>query len=175
MGPATSTVMTSWSPDQRQGARNRCGSNYSSKDRYKSRELRSSILLTGCDCKKSNGLQDDCRRRDCGIPECLTRPEPQCLPSGGPGPRKTGGVRGGGGVGGSNGSGGPSSYSRVVGQTIKQCPDCCVPMLCTTVETSIPQPPPPPNMCYKFKLDDPPCVRDWCIPCKQHYKDCNEC
>ncbi|CAG2056541.1 unnamed protein product [Timema podura] len=161
--------------DHRQGARNRCGSNYSSKDRYKSRELRSSVLLTGCDCKKRNGLQEDCRRRDCGIPECLTMPEPQCLPSGGPGPRKTGGVRGGVGGGGSNGSGGPSSYSRVVGQTIKQCPDCCVPMLCTTVETSIPQPPPPPNMCYKFKLDDPPCVRDWCIPCKQHYKDCNEC
>lgn len=46
-----------------------------------SRELRSSILYRGCDCEKTNGLQDDCQRTDCrGSPECLTKP-PTCGPS----------------------------------------------------------------------------------------------
>lgn len=46
-----------------------------------SRELRASILYRGCDCEKTNGLQDDCQRTDCrGSPECLTKP-PTCGPS----------------------------------------------------------------------------------------------
>ncbi|XP_030759314.1 uncharacterized protein LOC115884778 [Sitophilus oryzae] len=47
----------------------------------KSRELRASILYTGCLCEKRNGLQDDCPRTGChGSPECLTSP-PSCGPS----------------------------------------------------------------------------------------------
>ncbi|KAH1009145.1 uncharacterized protein LOC109546659 [Dendroctonus ponderosae] len=47
----------------------------------KSRELRASILYTGCLCEKRDGLQDDCPRTGChGSPECLTRP-PTCGPS----------------------------------------------------------------------------------------------
>ncbi|XP_023025851.1 uncharacterized protein [Leptinotarsa decemlineata] len=47
----------------------------------KSRELRASILYTGCDCEKRDGLQDDCQRTGChGSPECLTNP-PTCGPS----------------------------------------------------------------------------------------------
>lgn len=46
-----------------------------------SRELRASILHTGCDCEKWNGLQDQCPRRGCqGSPECLTN-RPTCGPS----------------------------------------------------------------------------------------------
>lgn len=38
-------------------------------------------MYKGCDCEKTNGLQDDCLRTDCrGAPECLTRP-PTCGPS----------------------------------------------------------------------------------------------
>ncbi|XP_069672488.1 uncharacterized protein [Periplaneta americana] len=52
----------------------------------KSRELRGGVLYTGCDCNKRNGLQHDCKRTLCqGRPECLTKPEPMCIPSGGPG------------------------------------------------------------------------------------------
>nr|CAH7754320.1 unnamed protein product [Callosobruchus chinensis] len=47
----------------------------------KSRELRASILYTGCYCEKKDGLQDDCPRTGChGSPECLTQP-PSCGPS----------------------------------------------------------------------------------------------
>lgn len=47
----------------------------------KSRELRASVLYTGCDCEKRNGLQDDCQRSEChGSPQCLTNP-PTCGPS----------------------------------------------------------------------------------------------
>ncbi|KAF7286326.1 hypothetical protein GWI33_006055 [Rhynchophorus ferrugineus] len=47
----------------------------------KSRELRASILYTGCQCEKRDGLQDDCPRTGChGSPECLTSP-PTCGPS----------------------------------------------------------------------------------------------
>ncbi|KAG5876712.1 hypothetical protein JTB14_038029 [Gonioctena quinquepunctata] len=59
---------------------------YQQQDMYrlkqsKSRELRASILYTGCDCEKRDGLQDDCLRTDCrGSPECFTNP-PTCGPS----------------------------------------------------------------------------------------------
>ncbi|XP_050304289.1 uncharacterized protein LOC126741877 [Anthonomus grandis grandis] len=47
----------------------------------KSRELRASILYTGCQCERRDGLQDDCPRTGChGSPECLTSP-PTCGPS----------------------------------------------------------------------------------------------
>ncbi|CAG9766985.1 unnamed protein product [Ceutorhynchus assimilis] len=47
----------------------------------KSRELRASILYTGCQCEKHDGLQDDCPRTGChGSPECMTSP-PTCGPS----------------------------------------------------------------------------------------------
>lgn len=47
----------------------------------KSRELRAGVLYRGCDCEKTNGLQDRCPRTDChGAPECLTKP-PICGPS----------------------------------------------------------------------------------------------
>ena len=52
----------------------------------KSRELVGGVLYTGCDCNKRNGLQHDCKRTLCqGRPECLTKPDPMCIPSGGPG------------------------------------------------------------------------------------------
>lgn len=51
------------------------------KERSKSCELRSSILYSGCECEKRNGLQDQCPRSECqGSPACLTRP-PTCGPS----------------------------------------------------------------------------------------------
>jgi hypothetical protein len=38
-------------------------------------------LYTNCDCRRRNGLQDDCRLTLChGRPQCLTDP-PTCLPS----------------------------------------------------------------------------------------------
>ncbi|KAG5671521.1 hypothetical protein PVAND_001715 [Polypedilum vanderplanki] len=50
--------------------------------RCKSRELRSSVLMTSCDCVKKNGLQYDCPRRECnGRPCCITKPIPMCCPS----------------------------------------------------------------------------------------------
>ena len=52
----------------------------------KSRELVGGFLYSGCDCNRRNGLQHDCKRMLCrGRPECLTKPEPMCIPSGGPG------------------------------------------------------------------------------------------
>jgi hypothetical protein len=37
-------------------------------------------VYTSCDCRRRNGLQDDCRITVChGRPECLTDP-PTCLP-----------------------------------------------------------------------------------------------
>jgi hypothetical protein len=40
-------------------------------------------LYTSCDCRRRNGLQDDCRQTLChGRPECLRDP-PTCLPSSG--------------------------------------------------------------------------------------------
>ncbi|KAF5296651.1 hypothetical protein FQR65_LT10191 [Abscondita terminalis] len=47
----------------------------------KSRELLGGVLYIGCDCEKRNGLQDECKRRQCqGSPACLTKP-PTCCPS----------------------------------------------------------------------------------------------
>lgn len=50
----------------------------------KSRELRGSQLYTHCDCKRRNGLQYDCQRRDCFLSDqksCLIRPFPKCCAS----------------------------------------------------------------------------------------------
>ncbi|KAF5284320.1 hypothetical protein FQA39_LY04613 [Lamprigera yunnana] len=48
----------------------------------KSRELLGGVLYSGCDCRKRNGLQDECKRTQCrGSPACLTKPEPTCCPS----------------------------------------------------------------------------------------------
>lgn len=50
--------------------------------RSNSRELLNGTLLSGCDCVKRNGLQDQCKRVECrGRPECLIKPEPQCIPA----------------------------------------------------------------------------------------------
>lgn len=50
--------------------------------RCKSRELRSSVLITNCECVKRNGLQLDCPKKECkGRPMCATKPIPICCPS----------------------------------------------------------------------------------------------
>ncbi|XP_014271019.1 uncharacterized protein [Halyomorpha halys] len=49
--------------------------------RKKSYELAGGFLMTGCDCARHNGLQDDCRRTECqNNPTCKTEP-PSCGPS----------------------------------------------------------------------------------------------
>lgn len=56
--------------------------NFDILQRCKSRELRSSVLMTHCDCVRKNGLQYDCPRRGCGgRPCCITKPYPLCCPS----------------------------------------------------------------------------------------------
>ncbi|GAB0091137.1 hypothetical protein DMENIID0001_059460 [Sergentomyia squamirostris] len=56
--------------------------NENSLKRKASWELRNSVLYTNCDCSKRNGLQDDCRMSMCqGKKDCLTCPEPDCLPA----------------------------------------------------------------------------------------------
>ncbi|BES92882.1 spermatid development [Nesidiocoris tenuis] len=52
--------------------------------RYKSVEVRGGKVMNGCDCWRKNGLQDDCQRWDCGRPECLTTPLPECPPGANP-------------------------------------------------------------------------------------------
>ncbi|KAK6642648.1 hypothetical protein RUM43_004150 [Polyplax serrata] len=52
--------------------------------RCESRELRGGNLYQCCQCNKRNGLQHDCPRTPCqGRPACLTKPWPDCWPSGG--------------------------------------------------------------------------------------------
>lgn len=48
----------------------------------KSRELRSSIMYTSCECIRRNGLQDSCPRSQCqGKCACMCLPNPSCCPS----------------------------------------------------------------------------------------------
>ncbi|XP_059622568.1 uncharacterized protein LOC132265807 isoform X2 [Phlebotomus argentipes] len=59
-----------------------CAANTAMLEKKVSRELRSSILYTVCECGKRNGLQDDCRKSLCqGRSSCLKKPEPECLPA----------------------------------------------------------------------------------------------
>lgn len=50
--------------------------------RSKPAELKMGYMIQGCDCRKHNGLQDQCERSECGgRPSCLTQPDPSCGPS----------------------------------------------------------------------------------------------
>ncbi|KAL1140150.1 hypothetical protein AAG570_000082 [Ranatra chinensis] len=49
--------------------------------RFNSRELRAGMLYSGCECIKTNGLQDQCPRSDCQGHETCSSSPPSCLPS----------------------------------------------------------------------------------------------
>ncbi|KAL1124398.1 hypothetical protein AAG570_001027 [Ranatra chinensis] len=51
------------------------------RNRVKSQELIGGEMHSHCLCIKRNGLQDECRRRQCrGSPQCRLQPFPSCPP-----------------------------------------------------------------------------------------------